>query len=303
MRVIVTGGTGLIGRPLAARLVSDGHEVILLSRRPEQVKGLPAGVQVTGWDSRTAAGWAPLADGAGAIINLAGENIGASRWTAERKHRIRQSRIDAGRAVVEAVQAAEHKPEVIIQASGVGYYGPHGDEILTEDAPPGHDFGARVAAEAWEPSTAPVEAMGVRRVVIRSAPVLSRDGGALPRMMLPFRFFVGGPVGGGRQPFSWIHLADEIGAICFLMSNQAAQGVYNVSAPELLTNREFARALGRAMGRPSWFPAPAFLVRLLFGEMATVVLEGQRAAPERLQQLGFRFQYPCAEAALRDLMQ
>jgi uncharacterized protein (TIGR01777 family) len=301
MRVLITGGTGLIGRALSANLVTDGHEVIVLSRTPSKATGLPADVVVQQWDAKTASGWGHLADGAGAIVNLAGENIGAGRWTDERKARIENSRLNAGRAVVEAVNQASQKPMVVIQASGVGYYGPRGDEKVTEDASPGEDWSAQIAVR-WEASTEPVETMGVRRATIRSAPVLDADDGALPRMVLPTKLFVGGPLGGGQQWLSWIHLQDEVAAIRFLIENPEAHGPFNLSAPNPVTNAQFMRALGRVLGRPAIMPTPAFAVKLLFGEMATVVLDGQRAIPKRLQELGFEFQFLIVEAALKDIL-
>ncbi len=300
MKVIITGGTGLIGRALATELVAAGYEVIVLSRAPQRAQGLPPEVRVERWDGRTAQGWGPLADGADAIVNLAGENLAGGRWTAERKRRIRQSRLDAGQAVVEAVRAAERKPAVVVQASGIGYYGPHGNEEVTEDFPPGEDFLGRLAVE-WEASTVPVEALGVRRVVVRTGVVLSREGGALPRLALPFRFFLGGPLGGGRQWVPWIHIADEVRAICFLLEKEDARGPYNLAAPRPVTNRELARALGRALRRPAWLPVPAPALKLLLGEMSAVLLTGQRATPKRLLEEGFVFQFPELETALRNL--
>ncbi|MGD8518933.1 MAG: TIGR01777 family oxidoreductase [Anaerolineae bacterium] len=302
MRVLITGGTGLIGRALSANLVTDNHEVIILSRTPSKANGLPADVVVQQWDAKTASGWGHLADGADAIVNLAGENIGAGRWTDERKARIENSRLNAGRAVVEAVEQASQKPKVVIQASGVGYYGPRGDEKLTEDASPGDDWAAQVVVRYWEASTEPVETMGVRRAIIRSAPVLDADDGALPRMVLATKLFVGGPLGDGQQWFSWIHLQDEVAAIRFLIENPEAHGPFNLSAPNPVTNAQFMRALGRVLGRPAIMPTPAFAVKLVFGEMATVVLDGQRAIPKHLQQLGFEFQYLIVEAALKDVL-
>jgi uncharacterized protein (TIGR01777 family) len=307
MRVLITGGTGLIGRALSASLASDGAEVIVLSRSPERAANLPGGVRAERWDARTATGWAHLADGAGAIVNLAGASLSGGgllprRWTAERKRAIRDSRVDAGRAVVEAVSQASPKPGVVIQSSGVGCYGFRGDELLDEDAPPGDDFLARLARDDWEPSTAPVEEMGVRRVIIRSAAVLDRDEGALPSMMLPFRLFVGGPLGSGKQGLSWIHRADEVAAIRFLIENGEARGAFNLSAPNPVTNAGFGRVLGRVLGRPYYFPVPAFAIKLAFGEVTSVLLEGQRAVPRRLLDLGFAFRFPDAEAALRDLL-
>jgi uncharacterized protein (TIGR01777 family) len=302
MRVLITGGTGLIGRALSANLVTDGHEVIVLSRTPSKASGLPTDVVVQQWDAKTAKGWGHLADGADAIVNLAGENIGAGRWTDERKARIENSRLNAGRAVVEAVEQASQKTKVVIQASGVGYYGPRGDEKLTEDASSGDDWAAQVVVRYWEASTEPVETMGVRRAIIRSAPVLDADDGALPRMVLATKLFVGGPLGDGQQWFSWIHLQDEVAAIRFLIENPEAHGPFNLSAPNPVTNAQFMRALGRVLGRPAIMPTPAFAVKLLFGEMATVVLDGQRAIPKRLQELGFEFQYLIVEAALKDVL-
>ncbi len=305
MRILITGGTGLIGSALAAELAQAGHEVIVLTRNPDKATGLPAGVRAERWDGRTAQGWGHLADGAGAIVNLAGASIAGegllpSRWTDERKHLILQSRLDAGRAVVEAVQQAAHKPGVVVQASGIGIYGFAGDRLLDETAPAGTDWLAQVAVQ-WEAATAPVEAMGVRRVVIRTAVVFSRTGGVLPLMLLPFRLFVGGPVGSGKQYVAWIHLADEVGAIRFLIENPAASGPFNLVAPDVMTNAEVSRVIGRVLRRPSWFPLPAFAMRLMFGEVATLLLEGQRAQPKRLLELGYTFRFPTLEAALRDL--
>jgi uncharacterized protein (TIGR01777 family) len=301
MRVIITGGTGLIGRHLSESLVRDQHEVIVLSRNPSKASNLPAGVRVERWDGQTAEGWSKLADGADAIVNLAGENIGEGLWTTERKRRIVESRLNAGRAVVEAVEAASSKPEVVVQASGVGYYGNRGDEELTEGSAPGDGFLARLAVE-WEASTAAVEPLGVRRAIIRTGGVLAREGGALPKMILPFRLFIGGPLGSGKQWLPWIHIADEVGAIRFLLENASATGPFNLVAPQPLTNANFGRELARVIRRPYYMPAPAFAIRLLLGEMASVVLEGQRALPAKLLQAGYRFHFSDAASALRDLL-
>jgi uncharacterized protein len=302
MKVIITGGTGMIGAALADAMARDGDEVILLSRSPQKGQaGLPAGVRLEGWDGRSAAGWGPLADGAQAIVNLAGESIAAGRWNASRKRSILESRTNAGQAVAAAIRQAKNPPRVLIQSSAVGYYGPCRDEIIAESASAGSDFLSQVCV-AWEASTAEVEALGVRRVVIRTGVVLSLRDGAFPRMLMPFRFFLGGPVGSGRQWFPWLHLEDEVAAIRFLIENPQAAGAYNLSAPEPLTNRDFAKAIGKVLRRPAFFPAPAFAMRLLFGEMATLLLDGQRQVPERLLQAGFRFTYPQAEPALRALL-
>jgi hypothetical protein len=300
MRVIIAGGTGLIGRTTAVELAARGDEVIVLSRRPERAFGLPAGTRVEGWDARSA-GWASLADGADAIINLAGENLSGGRWTEARKRRIRDSRVGAGIAVLQAVERARKRPSVLIQASAVGYYGPRGDERVAETANPGDDFLGRVCVD-WEASTAPVEDLGVRRCVTRTGVVLSLEGGALPRMLLPFRLFVGGRIGNGQQWLSWIHIADQARAILFLLDEEMARGVYNLTSPEPLSNADFARVVGQTMGRPAALPTPAFALRAVFGEMADILLTGQRAVPERLLQQGFAFQFPTARQALRNLL-
>jgi len=301
MRVVITGGAGLIGRALAQDLAADGHEVIVLSRSPDQVTGLPAGVRAVRWDARTAEGWGQWADGAGAIVNLVGETIGAWPWSEERKRRIRDSRIRGGQAVVQAVELAKTKPRVLIQASGIGYYGARGDEEVTEESTAGTDFLARLAVE-WENIVSPVEALGVRVASIRTSGVLSTEGGLLPLMLLPFRLFVGGALGSGRQWMPWIHLVDEARAIRFLIENDAARGPFNLVAPGILTQAEFAKAAGRVLRRPSFLRVPSFLLKPVLGEMSMLLLEGQRATPKRLTELGFRFRFPDVEGALRDLV-
>jgi uncharacterized protein (TIGR01777 family) len=308
MRVIITGGTGLIGRALAHSLAHDQHEVIILSRNPNRTSGLPAAARVVTWDARSAKGWGELADGADAIINLAGESIAGegfppSRWTAERKRSILDSRVNAGKAVLEAIKNASKKPAVLIQSSAVGYYGTYDDDRdVTEDSPAGTDFLGETC-KAWEATTADVEKMGVRRVVLRTGVVLSTKGGALPMQALPFKLFAGGPLGSGKQQTPWIHIDDEVAAIRFLLGNSEARGVFNLSAPHPLSNAAFGKALGKALGRPSFFPTPAFAFQLAFGELSLLLLKGQKAIPKRLTELGFQFQYPEAEAALRDLFQ
>lgn len=303
MRVIITGGTGLIGRPLSASLAADGHDVIVLSRNPIEVTDpMPPGVSLHRWDSRTSEGWGELVNGADAIINLAGAGIADGRWTAERKKLIRESRIQAGHAVVEAVQNATQKPKVVIQASGKDYYGTNtGDEDVTEAHSPGSDFLSKVCFD-WEISTAPISRMGIRRPIIRTSVVLSNFGGAFPKLKLPFTMYAGGKLGDGKQWFSWIHMADEVSAIRFLLENEQADGPFNLAAPEVVRNEEFAKALGGAMGRPAAIPAPSMAIKTALGEMSTMVLDGQRAVPHRLQELGFTWKYPTVEAALEQLV-
>lgn len=302
MRIMITGGTGLIGSALANRLVNSSHEVTVLTRSPERHQALAsAGVRLEKWDGETGAGWGNLVSQTDAIVNLAGAGIADGRWTPSRKEQIRESRIRAGQALVTAILEAETVPKVLIQSSAVGYYGPCAEQVIAEQSVPGTDFLARVCVD-WEASTGAVEAMGVRRVIIRTGVVLSARGGALPKMALPFRLFAGGPLGNGRQYFPWIHIDDEVAAIRFLLENDEASGPFNLAAPDPPRNKEFVRHLGRAMGRPSLMPTPSIALRTLFGEMSTVLLDGQRAVPSRLQEAGYEFIFPDPVAALDDLL-
>lgn len=300
MHVVITGGTGLVGTALSRRLASSGHTVTLLSRSPSRTISLPEGIGMCRWDGRTAAGWEDTAERADAIVNLAGENLSSGPWTDARKKRIVRSRLDAGSAVVQAVERAGHKPRVVVQASAVGYYGPHGDEEITEETPAGSGFLPEVCVD-WEASTAAVEAMGVRRAIVRTGVVLSRRGGALPLMALPVRMFVGGPLGSGRQWLPWIHIADEVAAMHFLLESEAAAGPFNFSAPKPATNATFTRAIGRALGRPTLFRVPSFIIKLALGEMSAVALDSERMVPRRLLEAGFQFKFTEAYQALTDL--
>ncbi len=302
MRILITGGTGLIGRVLAARLATDGHEPIVLSRDTGKASAdLPPGVRAEAWDGKSGAGWSELIDSDTGIVHLAGAGVADARWTAARKGEIRDSRIVSGDAVVAAIRAARTPPRVLLQASAVGYYGPRGAEAIDESEPPGSTFLAKVCVE-WEESTREVEALGVRRALLRTGLVLTPEGGALGKMLTPAKFGANGPLGSGRQGFPWIHLADEVGAIRFLLDHPAAGGPFNLTAPNPVTQADFAQALGRALHRPSFLPAPAFALRLALGEMADMLLEGQLAVPKRLLELGYRFRFPDLDGALADLL-
>lgn len=303
MRIIITGATGFIGRALTRELAGAGYEVVVLSRNPKTGKGVFENqVSTVKWDGKSGEGWTAYADGAHTVINLAGENIASGRWTKKRKQTILESRLNAGEAIVEAVKQTHQKPKVVIQASGIGYYGSGSDEILDESSPPGSGFLPEVAAQ-WESSTKEVESLGVRHVVIRTGIVLGMDGGALPRLVRPFRFFVGGPLGSGKQWFSWIHLSDEVKVIRLLMEKENLHGVFNLTSPGALQQKDFCRVLGKAMRRPSWLPVPGFLMRLLMGEMAEeLLLSGQRVIPKRLLEAGYEFQYPEAGSALQEIL-
>jgi len=299
MRAIIAGGTGFIGQALVIALRDAGWDIVVLSRSPGKVAEVFGhGVIGMRWDG---SGWLDLLGPDTAVVNLAGENIAAGRWTGEVKRKILESRVNAGRALVKAVGEAPAKPGVFVQASAVGYYGPRGDNPVDETAESGTGYLAEVC-RAWEASTAEVEAMGVRRVVVRTGMVLGH-GGALARMLPPFRFFLGGPPGSGEQGVSWIHLDDEVGAIRFLMENSEARGAYNLTAPAPVRFRKFARILGQTLGRPYRLKTPAFALRLLFGEMADeVLLSGQLALPARLTGAGYVFRHPELEGALADLL-
>lgn len=306
MRIIITGGSGLIGTELTKVLIQDDHEVIILSRNPENAGDLPCGAQAVAWDGKTADGWGELVEETDAIVNLAGESIAGegfipSRWTAERKQRIHQSRIDAGKAVVAAVAAANHKPEVVIQASAVGYYGSHGDELIDEDFLSGEDYLASVCVD-WENSTTAVEELGLRRVIVRTGLVFTAQGGIFTRLQLPYKLFVGGPIGSGNQYYSWIHVQDWVAAVRLLIGNKATQGAFNLTTPNPVTNRDFGKTLGKVMGRPSIIPLPGFAMNLALGEVSMTALEGQRVMPKRILDLGFKFKYPELVEALLEIV-
>lgn len=299
--ILITGGTGLIGRRLVADLAEDGHSIVVLTRNPDRVTDLPEGARAVGWDAESTEGWGELADGALGIVHLAGESVAEGRWTDDKKFRIRASRVNSTLAVQSAIQAAETKPGFLIQASAVGYYGSRGDEILTEESATGDDFLAQVSRE-WEAASAEVDDLGVRRPVLRTGVVLHPDGGALSKMLPPFKLGVGGPLGSGRQFMPWIHLDDEIAAIRFLIESDEATGPYNLTAPHPVRNRELAQALGRALGRPAVIPTPKMALHLLFGEMAEMLLASQRVVPDRLSDAGFTFRFRDVDRALEDLL-
>ncbi|MCK9240269.1 TIGR01777 family oxidoreductase [Desulfocurvus sp.] len=305
MRVVVTGATGFIGRALVAGLLARGDGVGAPTRDPARARALlgPA-VDAAAWDGRDPEPLARLLSGPGpcAVVNLAGENIAAGRWTPERRARILESRVLAGRAVAEAARMVDCPPAVVVQASAVGYYGPRASErgdVLGEGRPCGPGFLAEVCRQ-WEASSEPVEGLGTRRAVARLGVVLGPGGGLLGRLVPLFRLFLGGPAGGGGQWLSWVHRADATGAIVWLLDNASAHGVYNLCAPKAVTMAAFCRELGRALGRPSWLPVPGAALRLLLGaEMAReTALASQRAAPLRLDAEGYRFIRPELREAL-----
>ena len=300
MRILIAGGTGMIGTALTKSFLADGHQVWVLTRNPEKAR-LTEGATAIGWNGKTTEGWGKITEQMDAVVNLVGEPLSRWPWTKKQKQRFWDSRVGGGRALAQAIQAASPRPKVFIQASGVNYYGPRGMEPVTEADGAGKDFLAGLC-EAWEASTEPIEKLGLRRVIVRSAIVLSKKDGILPIMLFPVRLFAGGPLGNGRQGLAWIHLADEVAAIRFLLEDPIASGPFNLTAPNPVSSAEFTRTAARALRRPYWLPAPAFALRLALGEMATLVLDGLYLRPVRLQELGFNFRFDSLEAALRDLL-
>lgn len=298
MKIVIAGGSGFIGSALVRSLLTDGHEVIVLSRKVP-VANLPDGIATVEWDGRTTGQWVESVEGAGAVFNLCGATV-AARWTPAVKREIRASRLLPTQAIVQAIQKVSHPPGVLVQASAVGYYGACGDEVITEESPPGSGFLAETCIE-WE-QAAEAEGMRTRVCRMRLGVVLGKEGGALSKMLTPFKWFVGGPFGDGKQWFPWIHLQDVIGAMRFVMTHETASGAFNTTAPNPLTMRDFARTLGKVMGRPSLVYVPGFALRIMFGEGASVLLSGQRAVPKRLLEEGYVFQYPLTADALRDLL-
>ncbi|MGB8213472.1 MAG: TIGR01777 family oxidoreductase [Anaerolineales bacterium] len=300
MRVLIAGGSGMIGTALAKSLLAEGHQVWVLTRTPQAAR-LPQGALAVGWDGRACVEWADLLSQVDAVVNLVGERLSRWPWTKRQKQRFLDSRVEGGRALVQAIQAASPRPRVFMQASGVNYYGPRGLELVTEADGPGNDFLARLC-QAWEASTQAVEKLGVRRVILRSAIVLSTQAGILPVMLFPLKWFVGGRLGSGKQGLAWIHLVDEVAAMRFLLDAPSAHGPYNLTAPNPISSAEFLRAAARDLHRPFWLPVPAFALRLALGGMATLVLDGLYLFPTRLQEQGFVFRFGTAEAALHDLL-
>jgi uncharacterized protein (TIGR01777 family) len=295
MHIAVTGSGGLIGSALVLFLATGGHEVIRLVRRS------PSGDDVL-WDPAQGVRDLSRLEGVDAVIHLAGENIAVGRWTAQRKEEIRRSRVEGTRRLSESLANLSRRPKVLVSASAVGFYGDRSDEILTEESAPGKDFLAQVCQE-WEAVTEPASRVGIRVVCLRFGMILSPAGGALKKMLLPFKFGAGGRMGSGEQYVSWIAIDDAIEAIDHAMYTESLRGPVNAVSPTPVTNAEFTRVLGRVLSRPALLPMPAFAARALFGELAdALLLASQQVVPTRLQESGFRFGYPELEGALRHLL-
>jgi uncharacterized protein (TIGR01777 family) len=300
VRVAVTGATGMIGRAVVRELLDRGDQVTVLSRDADSARAVSGGrvAAVTWGDPKAEPAPTAALEGRDAVVHLLGEPV-AQRWSEDAKREIRDSRVLGTRNLVDGLSRAEPRPGVLVSGSAIGYYGDRGDEPIDESAPPGGDFLARTVLE-WEAEAARAEELGLRVAMTRTGVVLAPGGGALEKMLPPFKLGVGGPVAGGRQYVPWVHLDDVVGAIVFALDNDAARGRLNVTAPEPVTNRHLSKTLGRVLRRPAVAPVPGLAVRALYGEMAMVVTTGQRAVPAKLQELGYRFRRPDLEDALRD---
>jgi uncharacterized protein (TIGR01777 family) len=302
MNIVIAGGTGFLGGALASALRHDGHELIILTRRPQPPANAAATLRYVHWTpDGTAGAWSAALDGAYAAINLAGESIAGKRWSPAQKQKIRDSRVQATRSLVAAIGRCASPPAVLVSGSAVGYYGPLGDEVAGEDHPPGRDFLATVGVQ-WEAEAMRAAGAGLRVVCLRTGIVLERDGGALPKMLPPFWFGAGGPVGSGRQYWPWIHRQDWVDLVRFVLRTPAASGPLNATAPTPVRNVDFARTLGRVLRRPALLPTPGFALRLILGEMAEgLLLSGQRAVPIKAERLGHTFAFRELDAALRKI--
>ncbi len=307
MRVFITGGTGLVGSKLVERLLTRGDQPVVLTRRPDAARQKwGERCTIVAGDPTERGAWTAAVHDCDAVVNLAGEGIFNRRWNAAFKEAVRASRVRSTENVAavlsEQPRTTAGQPKVLVNASAIGYYGPHGDEELTEESAPGSDFLAQVCVE-WEKAAQAAAAHGVRVVLLRIGVVLDPAGGALKKMAPPFKMFVGGPIASGRQQVSWIHIDDLVGLILFALDNPQVEGAVNATAPEPVSNREFSRAPGQALHRPSLLPAPAFGLRLMLGEAASFIIEGQRVVPRKAQALGYRFQFPEAAGAMKHLLQ
>jgi len=298
MKIVVAGGTGFIGSNLVKRLAESGHSVVVMSRSNRPSEG---NVIYARWDGATASDWTDAVSGADAIINLAGEPIAGKRWSRHQKDKILRSRIEPTRALVSAIELTGRKPDLLLNASAVGYYGSVEAGDVDESVPAGKGFLAETCI-SWENEASKAAEHGIRVVALRIGLVLSTAGGALPRLMLPFRLFAGGRLGSGSQWMPWIHIDDLVGMIMFILTDKELHGPVNAVSPEPVTMKEFVKVLGMVMRRPSWLPVPSFALRLMLGEMSEMLLNGQRAVPKKISSRGYRFGFSRLEEALNNLL-
>ncbi|HMS83000.1 MAG TPA: TIGR01777 family oxidoreductase [Nitrospira sp.] len=302
MKIVIAGGTGFIGRALCASLIQRGHQITVLTRQTGQVQHRPElPIQAVEWNMRDSGPWEQVLGAADAVINLAGASIADARWTHARKQFITDSRVLTTRLLVRALSRWSSNPVTFINASGIGYYGASGDRVLNEGAARGEGFLADLCL-AWESEALRAAEFGARVITLRTGMVLEQDGGALPKMLLPFRFFAGGPIMPGSQWVSWIHRDDHIGLIQWALSTPTVSGPVNAVAPEPVRMKTFCEVLGRVLHRPSWLPVPTFALNLLLGELGTLMTTGQRVMPTKAMTGGYMFHYPTLESALRAVL-
>lgn len=295
MKVLIAGGSGFLGTSLKNSLAKDGHEVLILTRRPSNDQ------KKIQWDGKTTNGWGHLVSEMDAVVNLTGYGLEHWPWTKRQKQKFVDSRVLPGRALTSAIQNAERRPRIFLQTSGVNFYGLRGEGLADESTPPAEDFLAQLTVGA-EDATKPVEEFGLRRVILRNAVVLARNGGLFPLFTLAPRLFFGGRFGDGRQAIPWIHTSDHTNAMRFLLENERASGPFNLISPQPTSNAEFMRAVTKALRRPYWFHIPKFLLRIVLGEMSVLLTEGRYSQPKRLIELGFRFQFGNLDEAMENLL-
>jgi uncharacterized protein len=300
MKILITGATGLIGRSVCLSLINEGHQVVVLSRRPLTATDL-AGVSAFRWEAVAESPPAEAWEGVEAVIHLAGEPVAGARWSEEQKRRVRDSRAKGSRNLVAGMRATPRPPKVLVSASAVGFYGDRGNEILNESSAPGSGFLSEVCLD-WETETARARELGVRVAFVRTGVTLSLSGGALEKMLLPFKLGLGGRLGDGRQWFPWIHIEDIVGIFLHALMSPAVDGPINGVAPGIVTNEEFTRELAAALNRPVFFPVPELALRVLMGEMAEVVTASQRVVPQVALDTGYRYKYPNLRPALDALL-
>jgi uncharacterized protein (TIGR01777 family) len=303
MKVLISGGSGFIGHHLVASLVKDGHEVVVLSRRPE-TKNPQSGVRYVTWDARSANGdWVKELSGAQGVVNLAGASIGTWPWTRRRMADLLSSRLSATATLVQALERtpADQRPPVLVSASGIDYYGDRGDEVITEESHAGDSFLARLS-EQWESAAQKAEPLGVRVVRIRTAMVFGREAYAFRLLTLPFRFFVGGPLGSGRQWFTWVHIDDMVGLYRLALEDPRVSGPVNAVAPDVRRERDVAQEIGRVLHRPALIPVPAFALRLVLGKEAQLLVDGRHAEPGKAGAYGYQFRFGGLHEALEDTL-
>lgn len=301
-KIIITGATGLIGRKLTAQLISRGDEVIIFTRDVNKAKSIfPKAFKFVEWNYQNPQQWQNEINGTDAILHLAGVNLFSKRWNDNFKKVILESRRLSTKNIIEAIKASDIKPSVLVSASGVGFYGDGGEKILTEDAPKGNDFLADVC-EVWESEASKAEQSGVRSVRIRTGIVLSPEDGALKQMLLPFKLFIGGPLGSGKQWFPWLHIDDIVGIYLFAIDNKNVSGIFNAASPGIVRMKEFASTLGKVLHRPSIFPVPKFALKIAVGEASSAVTASQRVEAKKIIEFGYKFRFEKLEEALKDLL-